>query len=162
MPRVWLVGSVATLSAEEVLKAIKTSRLPDGRTYDPSRLALLEETLPLTTQANFNGAATVAELQGNTMSVSTSSATPAFLITSDTFYPGWGVSIDGQPARLLRTNYALRGVEVPAGEHLVQFEYKPKSFYYGLLLSLLSALVLLGTAGLIRRNDPRTYTKPDS
>ena len=43
---------------------------------------------------------------------------------------------------MLRVNYAQRGVYVPAGEHEVQFVYRPKSVLVGLLVSLLAAAAL--------------------
>ena len=39
-------------------------------------------------------------------------------------------------------DYALRGVSLPPGEHLVRFEFKPKSFYYGVAISLISLAAL--------------------
>ncbi|MFN2480239.1 MAG: hypothetical protein ABR554_01975, partial [Pyrinomonadaceae bacterium] len=39
-PRAWLAPEVVTLDADEALAAVKTSRLPDGRAFDPARTAL--------------------------------------------------------------------------------------------------------------------------
>ncbi len=44
---------------------------------------------------------------------------------------------------MLRVNYNLRGVFVPAGEHEVSFVYRPKSLMLGAAVSLLAALGLL-------------------
>jgi uncharacterized membrane protein YfhO len=78
------------------------------------------------------------------MEVQTSSSSDAFLVTSDTWYPGWQATIDGAPASIFRANYALRGVRVPAGRHLVRFEYRPKMFYLGTAISVLTLLALIG------------------
>jgi uncharacterized membrane protein YfhO len=78
------------------------------------------------------------------MEVQTSSSSDAFLVTSDTWYPGWQATIDGAPASIFRANYALRGVRVPAGRHLVRFEYRPKMFYLGTATSVISLLALIG------------------
>ncbi|MBC8506497.1 MAG: YfhO family protein [Anaerolineales bacterium] len=63
-----------------------------------------------------------------------------WLIVSDVWYPGWQVSVDGIPAQLLRANYLFRAVQIPQGEHTVQFDYRPLEFYIGALLSF----VILG------------------
>src|SRR5207248_250394 len=42
-PRAWLVPEVLALEPEEIRQALQTSRLPDGRPFNPARLALVEE-----------------------------------------------------------------------------------------------------------------------
>jgi hypothetical protein len=158
-PRAWLVPEVLSLKAEEVFQAIKTSKLPDGRVYDPARLALVEEPSPLLAQAADPAAtARVAQISDTEMEVRTSSASPSFLVTSDVHYPGWHATLDGAPVQLFRANYVLRGVQVPAGEHVVRFEFRPKTFYYGAAVSLLSLLILLGflLIPVIRRGDVKS------
>ena len=144
LPRVWLVPEVVVLGAEEALLAAKTSRLPGGRDFAPERLAIVEEPVALALAKPDEAAtARVASLTDNGMEVETSSATPMFLVTSDVYYPGWRATIDGQETKLYRTDFALRGVAVPAGNHVVKFAYWPRRFLLGAAVSLLS-LILLG------------------
>jgi hypothetical protein len=146
MPRAWLVPEVVQLNAEEALKTIKSSKLPDGRGFDPGYVAIVEEPLTLATTGNSSSASASAEvlsLKDSTMEVRTTAATPSFLVTSDVYYPGWEASVDGASVQLFRANYALRGVSVPAGTHLVRFIYRPRSFYYGATVSALSLLALI-------------------
>lgn len=148
MPRAWLAREALALPMpEDALAAIKTSKLPDGRDFDPARTVLVEEPLsldapPTEQQADAASSAEIASLSETMMEVRTRSSAPAVLVTSDPFYPGWEASIDGQPARLFRADYALRAVAVPAGEHLVRFEFRPRSFYYGAVISLISLAAL--------------------
>ncbi len=144
MPRVWLVPEVVTAKEDDVLQAIHSSKLPDGRSYDPSQVALVETPFifkvekpdPAATAKILNFADTQLEIQ-------TSSSTPAFLVLSDIYYPGWKVKIDGKPTNIFQTNYVLRGVPVPAGQHTIKFEFKPRSFRLGAGISAAS-LFLLG------------------
>lgn len=69
-----------------------------------------------------------------------------YLVNSDSYYPGWQALVDGQPARLFRANLAFRAVQVPAGDHTVEFRYAPLSVALGALLSLGSMIVLAGVA----------------
>jgi uncharacterized membrane protein YfhO len=78
------------------------------------------------------------------MEVQTSSRSPAFLVTSDVYYPGWEATVDNAPAQIFRSNYALRGVRVAAGTHVVRFTFRPQSFYRGAAISAFSFLILLG------------------
>jgi hypothetical protein len=49
----------------------------------------------------------------------------AFLVTSETHYPGWKAWLDGEPAELFYTNAAFRGLPIPAGSHEVIMEFAP-------------------------------------
>ncbi|SDD26295.1 membrane protein YfhO [Algoriphagus faecimaris] len=51
------------------------------------------------------------------------------VVFSEVFYPeGWKATIDGQTADILRVNYLLRGIEVPAGNHEVVMTFSPASY----------------------------------
>jgi hypothetical protein len=55
-----------------------------------------------------------------------------FLVFSEIFYqPGWRAAIDGAPAPLLRANYVLRALQVPAGEHLIEMQFDPACYRVG-------------------------------
>jgi hypothetical protein len=156
-PRAWLASEVLTLAPDAALASIKTSRLPDGRAFDPAHTALVEEPQDFSTSDSAAQSQSVSaptrsddtRAQGNAhvvaqsdgkLEVRTESSSPAFLVLSDAYYPGWRVSVDDQEARIYQTDYALRGVRVQAGEHVVRFELRPLSFRVGLIISL-SALV---------------------
>lgn len=144
MPRAWMVGEVLSVKADEALRIIKSSTLPDGRAFDPARTALVEEALNLgSKQADAPGTAEVTSLSGRHIEVQTSSTSPSFLVLSDVYYPGWKATIDGsQEARVYQTNFAARGVAVPAGSHRVRLEFRPVSLYTGAALSALSLVVM--------------------
>ena len=56
---------------------------------------------------------------------------------------GWKVYIDDQPSKLLRANYALRAMRVPAGKHTIVMQFDPDSVRIGKLISLVSSGLLL-------------------
>ena len=158
MPRVWLVSNVLNTDPESALNAIKTSKLPDGRDFDATQTALVEEPVPISSQeVDGQASATLVAVTETEMEVRTSSKIANFLVTSDAYYPGWQASIDDSPAKLYRADYALRGVLVPAGQHVVKFSYQPRRFYLGVAVSLGSLLLLLGLAvtDLMRRRRNR-------
>ncbi len=65
-----------------------------------------------------------------------------FVFLADSNFPGWQANINGIPAEILETAYNRQLVKVPRGKNLIVFEYKPKSFYLGKIISL-SVLGLL-------------------
>jgi len=62
---------------------------------------------------------------------------PGYLILADTEYPGWVAEIDGVRVDTIYRAYGyFRAIEIPAGEHIVRFYYKPLSFRVGVNLSI--------------------------
>lgn len=142
MPRVWLVPEVVSARPAEILTAIHTSTLPDGRLFDCSRIALVDEALQFKVEDfDRNAKAEILDLNDMKVEIETSADSPSFLVLSGVYYPGWSVSIDGKTNRLFRTNYILRGAVVPAGRHKVCFRFTPITFYIGLAISVLGLLV---------------------
>jgi uncharacterized membrane protein YfhO len=83
---------------------------------------------------------------------------PGYLVLTDTYYPGWRATVDGQPAEILEANHAFRAVQLDRGEHTVTFEYEPLSFRLGAWLTLL-ALVVLVVIPIISGRYRRIYEK---
>jgi hypothetical protein len=82
------------------------------------------------------------------------------LVLNDTDYPGWIANVDGRPAQSINANYMFRAVLLPAGTHVVRFAYRPRSFYGGLAISALTALILVLGAFITRsRNNQRATSK---
>jgi len=65
-----------------------------------------------------------------------------FLFLADTHFPGWQATVDGHPSPILRANHAFRVVEVPAGESMVEFRYRPASILVGGAVSAATILAL--------------------
>ncbi len=166
LPRAWLVRQVRRLDAAAVLQTMHTSRLPDGAHFDPRQTALVEEPVAdAPSAAGETGTAEVASLDNERVVVRTASATPAFLVLSDVYYPGWRVTVNGRPAPLVRADYVLRGVSVPAGDSEVVFEYRPTSFYAGLGITALAgvasaALLAWAAVRAARARPPRSAGVP--
>ena len=65
-------------------------------------------------------------------------------IFSDIYYEkGWNAYIDGKKANLIRANYVLRGLLIPAGRHDIEFRFEPKSFSIGQTLAIISSITIL-------------------
>jgi hypothetical protein len=100
------------------------------------------------------GEVSVESYEPDRVRLRTRSAAPAFLVLNDADFPGWRCLVDGSPAPIRRTNALVRGVELAAGEHRLEFEYRPRSFEIGAAISLLTGLGLLGTAVRRARRRP--------
>ena len=71
------------------------------------------------------------------------------VVFSEIYYPGWQVTIDGQPVDIARADYILRAINMPAGEHTIEMWFDPQSIHvtesiaYAALALLLIGVMLL-------------------
>lgn len=87
-----------------------------------------------------------------------SSSTGGLVVFSEIYYPkGWVATIDGEEVPILRANYVLRALEVPAGNHQIEFKFEPKPYMIGDKITMASSwvllLVVLGSIGWTLRNE---------
>ena len=78
------------------------------------------------------------------------SESPSILLLNDKYDPDWKVTVDGKPAPLLRANFIMRGVHVPAGEHTIDFRFQPKLTGLYVTLCAISLGLLLCVLVLLR------------
>jgi hypothetical protein len=55
----------------------------------------------------------------------------ALLVVSELWYPGWRATVNGKETEIVRADWLLRAVAVPAGRAIVCFEYYPTSLVIG-------------------------------
>jgi hypothetical protein len=158
LPRAHLVGGVRVADGEDALAVL------DDPTFDPAREVLLVSGAPRRATDSFAGRSRITRLAPDRVSVEAELSDAGTLVLADGYDPGWQVSVDGQPAPLLRANVVFRGVALSAGRHDVEFVYRPREVVQGLLVSALTALVVLGVAVPWRRGaraDAPSAPKPE-
>lgn len=69
-----------------------------------------------------------------------------FAVFSEIYFPkGWNAYIDGNLTDHTCVNYILRGMEIPAGKHKIEFKFEPKTYKTGGTLALIGSLMLFGS-----------------
>ena len=96
------------------------------------------------------GSARFVRYEPNSVELTADSQGGGVLVLTDAYDQNWDVRVDGAPATLLRVDTALRGVCVSPGPHRVTFDYNPRLFFAGLIISVLG-WVLTGGLLLWRR-----------
>ena len=91
------------------------------------------------------------------------SAKGGFAVFSEVYYAdGWVATIDEKETPIVRTNYVLRGLAVPAGDHRIKFEFKPASFYNSSKAGIISSIFiwLLLIAAFVKAYKTRQSVDP--
>ncbi|MBN1825289.1 MAG: YfhO family protein [Candidatus Eisenbacteria bacterium] len=148
LPRATMHFRWETLPPERILERI-------GRPgFDPADTLFLEEESPHSPPlvAGERVADTrIERYEPDRVTVRARTPEPAFLLLADAWYPGWTATVDGEAARVYRADYAFRGVHVPAGEHVIDFRYRPASFRAGAGVSAAAVLLTASLAVLGRK-----------
>ncbi len=99
--------------------------------FDPRRTVLLRGKQPLMSTlqprpVSLPEAAVALQVYQNTeVQVEVDTPRAGFLVLNDAWHPWWFGAVDGKPADILRANVLFRAIEVPAGKHIVRFEFRP-------------------------------------
>jgi hypothetical protein len=142
LPRAFLVRRVRVLSGDDAFAAVSDAG------FRPRDEAVVDRALPALAPTPLlpgEGARLVRHAPEE-VRIATSAESPALLVLTDTDFPGWVATVDGVPAPIVRSDFAFRGVVVPAGEHEVVFTYRPRAVRAGVWLSVAG---LAGAAALL-------------
>lgn len=111
---------LATTNDAEVLGLLT------NQVFKPHETVIVSASLPATVGSSTNaGEVKFLSYQPKHIRLEANAESPSVLLLNDKYSPNWRVSVDGRPATLLRCNYLMRGVQVPAGKHVVEFRYQP-------------------------------------
>jgi uncharacterized membrane protein YfhO len=103
-------------------------------------------------QPDSNATIKLTEYKPNKLTFKYKAASDQVAVFSDIYYEkGWKATLDGKPIDIFRSDYILRSLRLPAGEHQVVFEFRPASYYTGEKISLASSLtlILLSLGGIV-------------
>jgi len=145
LPKAWFVDKVVALNSQpDVLNQITG-------VFDPAATAYIAERAGITVQPDTAASVNVTTYNANRIELDITRSEPGFLVLSEIWYPpGWQASLNGNPVDIIRTNYVLRGFEIPAGESKLVLELEPAWYLPSYWMSVIGTLLLFGSgaAGL--------------
>jgi hypothetical protein len=161
----WVLINSNALSRAFIPKSVKTAT-SDGEElealaspqFNPADVALVETTVEL--PALCRGTAQIKTETPTHITISAQMETPGLVVLADNWDRGWRAYWNGRPVPVLRANYAVRGVVVPAGNGTLEFIYKPASLILGLWLAGLAVIVLAGWLIAIKIRMVKTKVPP--
>ncbi len=86
-------------------------------------------------------------------------------VFSDIYYSkGWTAYVDGKETPIMKADYVLRAIKIPAGKHNIEFHFRPASFYNGQKVAMISSILLIGLClaalyPLVRKKSPQAQDK---
>lgn len=138
MPRASLFYSAET--EMDTLKAAE--KLANG--YDFRKSLLINKENPSQYTPDASDSVEITNYSANKIEFKVKTQNGAYLLLTDTFYPGWQVTVNNQKEEILRADTSYRAVEVPPGESTIVMSYSPTSFRVGAIISVVSILTLIG------------------
>lgn len=80
----------------------------------------------------------------NHLIYSSNNKNEGFAVFSEMYYKnGWNATINGKSENILRVDYALRGLNIPAGKHTIEFKFEPQVVKTGSTIALVSSIGML-------------------
>jgi hypothetical protein len=93
---------------------------------------------------NVGTSITLTEYEPNYLKYNSTSSKNGIAIFSEIYYDkGWNAYVDGELKPHFRANYVLRGMQIPAGNHVVEFKFEPAAYHVSERIALASSIILL-------------------
>lgn len=137
----WFVKEIALVnSANEELK--KTGEVDTKSVAVVDSRQATVDSRPLT--ADSLAGIILTEHKPAFLKYESNSSADGFAVFSEIYYPkGWHATIDGKEVPILRADYVLRALQIPAGKHVIEFRFEPKPYIIGNKITIASSWILL-------------------
>ena len=156
----WLVKGIKWVNnANEEMLALDNTDLKDTAVIEKSFQSTIAQ------QPEYDSSASIRLIKNlnDNVSYTFNSVKPQFVVFSEVYYPlGWDAYIDGKKSNYVKVNYVLRGMQVPAGKHEIQFKLEPKSFATGRTITILSNILIALSIVIALIIYFRSKNKPDA
>lgn len=119
---------------------------------NPRRTAVVDKRfagqVKVSSAADSSDTVFLKEYQPNALKYEVNSKNGGVVVFSEIYYPGWISTVDGAEVEHGRADYILRAMNVPAGKHVVEFRFDPKSLHLTETIAYI-ALALLAVGAVV-------------
>ncbi|HLK27201.1 MAG TPA: YfhO family protein [Puia sp.] len=135
----WLVKNIKYVNnGDEEMKALDNVNVKDTAIVDKK----FESIIKFTPVADSTASIKLIDNRNDTVDYKFSSKTNQFAVFSEVYYDkGWDAYIDGNKAPYCKTDYILRGMPVPAGDHTIEFRFEPQIYRLGNTVTVWSTII---------------------
>ena len=139
---------IQTLEMDTAKSFLKLVKIKNAKEFKPKQEAImLSEEFTKVGKLKFDaqGQINMTSYSPNKITYSSNTNSDQFAVFSEVYYPeGWIAKIDGKQVDIVKTDYLLRGLKVPAGKHKIEFTFDlPKYHTAGTLATIASIIILL-------------------
>jgi hypothetical protein len=150
----WFVEKIKFVnSANEEMKALDSLDNKNEVVIVNNDKALVS--LPLNFTKDSLASIQLVSYKPNQLKYVSNNTNEGFAVFSEMYYKnGWKATIDGTEAEIFNVNYVLRGLQIPAGKHTIEFKFKPEVVKTGSTIALISSigmLLLIGAGVYLER-----------
>jgi hypothetical protein len=115
---------------------------------NPKEVALVQDqyraSIPFAPQPDNTASIQLVKNDNDVVTYKYSSGTNQFAVFSEIYYKeGWKALVDGKELPIVKVNYVLRGLALPAGEHNIEFKFEPQGYYSGKTITIVFSIALL-------------------
>ena len=155
LPRAWTVHQVNRVAEGEILPALAAGSI------DPKTTALLTTTPPAVAPlpAGASDQVVITDYQPDEMTLKVNLASDGMVILSEVYDPGWSATVDGKTVQISEVDGLLRGIAVPAGEHIVKLTYAPSALRNGIAISALTWIFAIIAVLLLWWKEPEEWLR---
>ena len=142
LPRVKLFGHWQVMEDPAILQKLASPQ------FDPEKTVLVAKDTPVSQPSGRAetdpGTVEISHYNSKDLVMQADAKMPAVLLYNNHTDNSWRVWIDQKPGAVLRCNYIMQGVFVPAGRHTIEFRYKPPQKLLYTSLTAFALGIILG------------------
>eukprot|EP01093_Parvamoeba_rugata_P019271 TRINITY_DN854_c0_g1_i5.p1 TRINITY_DN854_c0_g1~~TRINITY_DN854_c0_g1_i5.p1 ORF type:complete len:337 (-),score=76.71 TRINITY_DN854_c0_g1_i5:155-1165(-) len=98
---------------------------------------------PFEYQVDSTASISLVDYEPNHLTYSSKNSNEGVAVFSEMYYKnGWNAYIDGKQSDYFKVNYVLRALNVPSGEHKIEFKFEPNVVVVGSKITLASTILL--------------------
>ncbi|MGE4347424.1 MAG: YfhO family protein, partial [Flavobacteriaceae bacterium] len=141
----WFVNEIKIVdSADEEMKALEKLNLKDEAVISFTS----NNAMSIKSMGNFKKDS-LAHIQlvtykPNYLKYESQNQNDGLAVFSEIYYPhGWIATIDGNETEIFEVNYTLRALQIPKGNHTIEFRFEPQVVKKGSSIALISSLIMI-------------------
>ncbi|NNK11997.1 MAG: YfhO family protein, partial [Flavobacteriaceae bacterium] len=135
----WFVDLLLPVrTANEEIMALDSMNLDSEAVFNRSHFPLVNQ---FRYEVDSTSTVRLLNYQPNQLEYQSENDHEGVVVFSELYYPqGWNAYLDGEKVSHFRVNYGLRAIEVPSGNHKIEFKFEPEVIARGSLITNISSI----------------------